>query len=81
MLINRVIPVYPILANRPTFSFTVHLLGEVGTEDHPILQLERPSLLILAALDAVRQWFYTPTGSTGAVGSDGSQHRFLRADR
>jgi len=62
-LINKVIPIYPILARQARISGTVELLGVVGT-DGRIRSLQVVSghpLLIRAALDAVRQWVYTPT--------------------
>jgi protein TonB len=62
-LINRVIPVYPLLAKQARVAGTVKLIGIVG-RDGRVQQLQVISghpLLIQAALDAVRQWLYHPT--------------------
>ncbi|MEQ1946454.1 MAG: TonB family protein [Bryobacteraceae bacterium] len=62
-LIHRVVPVYPISAKLARVSGTVRLIGVVS-EEGIIQQLQVISgnpLLIQAALDAVRQWVYSPT--------------------
>jgi protein TonB len=62
-LIKKVLPVYPRIAVTARISGTVRLLGVVG-KDGTIQQLQvldGPPLLRAAALDAVRQWVYSPT--------------------
>jgi len=63
LLIHRVDPVYPKLAQFARVSGTVELNGIVSTDGH-IKELRVASgnpLLVPAALDAVRQWIYRPT--------------------
>jgi protein TonB len=63
LLIHRVDPVYPKLAQQIRVSGTVELNGIVGADGH-IRELHAASghpLLVPAALDAVRQWVYRPT--------------------
>jgi protein TonB len=62
-LLRRVLPVYPIAAKIARVSGTVHLLGVVSKEG-TIQQLQVISgnpLLIQAAMEAVKQWVYSPT--------------------
>jgi protein TonB len=62
-LIRKVVPAYPPLAKQARVSGTVHLIGVIA-KDGSIQQLQvlsGHSLLIAAALDAVRQWLYKPT--------------------
>ncbi|MEQ1885686.1 MAG: energy transducer TonB [Bryobacteraceae bacterium] len=62
-LIHRVVPVYPLPAKVARVSGTVRLMGIVSTEG-TIQQLQLISgnpLLVQAAMDAVRQWVYSPT--------------------
>jgi protein TonB len=66
-LIKQVIPTYPQLAIRMRVSGTVRLLGIIG-KDGKVQSLQLLSgnpLLIRAALDAVRQWVYSPTVLSG----------------
>src|SRR5216684_3357529 len=61
-LINRVQPVYPPLARQTRISGAVRLHAIIG-KDGNVLQLEVLSghpLLVQSALDAVRQWKYSP---------------------
>jgi len=63
LLVHRVDPVYPKIAQIARVSGTVELNGIVGTDGH-IKELRVASgnpLLAPAALDAVRQWVYRPT--------------------
>jgi len=58
-----VIPIYPKFAIIARVSGTVHLVGTIG-KDGMIEQVQivnGPSLLVQAAVDAVRQWVYRPT--------------------
>src|SRR5665213_2320667 len=62
-LLRKVIPVYPKFAIIARVSGTVHLIGTIG-KDGMIEQVQvvsGPSLLVEAAVDAVRQWVYRPT--------------------
>ena len=62
-LIHRVVPAYPIAAKLARVSGTVRLLGVVSREGM-IEQLQVVSgnpLLVQAAMDAVKQWIYSPT--------------------
>jgi protein TonB len=62
-LIRKVVPTYPRLAIVARVSGTVHLIATIGT-DGTVRQLQvasGPSLLVQAALEAVRQWVYRPT--------------------
>jgi periplasmic protein TonB len=62
-LINRVIPIYPPLAQSAHISGVVHLIGIIS-KDGTIRNLQIISghpLLTKAALDAVSQWMYKPT--------------------
>ncbi len=61
--INRVIPVYPRIAVAARISGTVTLSAIIGV-DGRIRELHAVSghpVLVPAALDAVRQWTYSPT--------------------
>jgi periplasmic protein TonB len=62
-LLRKVVPVYPRLAITAHVSGTVHLLGTVGTDGaiRDLQVVSGPSLLVEAALEAVRQWVYSPT--------------------
>ncbi len=63
MLIRRVEPVYPILAQRIRLSGTVELRAIIS-KDGSVINLEVMSghpMLVQAAVDAVRQWHYRPT--------------------
>lgn len=62
-LLHRVQPLYPELARRGRIEGVVQLHGII-TRDGRIAQLRVLSghpLLVTAALDAVRQWVYSPT--------------------
>ena len=62
-LIHRVMPTYPPLARQARISGVVKLQGIIG-KDGRIRELQLLSghpLLAQAALDAVRQWVYSPT--------------------
>jgi protein TonB len=62
-IIKRVIPEYPPLARQMRVSGTVKLMGIISTEGtvRDLKVVEGHPLLVRAALDAVRQWLYTPT--------------------
>jgi periplasmic protein TonB len=63
LLIRRVEPVYPILAQRIHLSGTVELRAIIS-KDGSVINLEVMSghpMLAQAAVDAVRQWRYRPT--------------------
>lgn len=62
-LIRKVVPVYPRLAISGRISGTVRLIGTVGKDGNvqQIQVVSGPPLLVQAALDAVRQWIYSPT--------------------
>ena len=66
-LIRKVIPVYPRLAIAAHISGTVRLIGVVARDGtvQQIRVVSGPSLLVEAALDAVRQWVYRPTMLNG----------------
>ncbi len=67
-LIKRIVPVYPPIAKQARVSGTVHLEGIVA-KDGTIRNLHVLSghpLLVPAALEAVRQWVYSPTLLNGA---------------
>jgi protein TonB len=62
-LIRKVVPMYPRIAVTTRVSGTVKLRGVIA-KDGTVQQLEVLSghpLLTQAAVDAVRQWLYTPT--------------------
>ncbi len=66
-MIKRVMPIYPILAKQARISGSVRLEGIIA-KDGKIQHLRVISghpLLIPAALDAVRQWVYSPTQLNG----------------
>lgn len=68
LLVHRVDPVYPPIAQKMRISGTVELAGVIGT-DGRIRELRVTSghpFLAQAALDAVRQWVYQPTLLSGA---------------
>ena len=62
-MIKRVVPIYPPLAKQARVSGSVRLEGIIA-RDGTIRQLRVISghaLLVRAAMDAVRQWVYSPT--------------------
>ena len=62
-ILRKVEPVYPALARSAHVEGTVHLaiiIARDGTVQE-IHSLGGPALLIQAAMDAVKQWVYTPT--------------------
>jgi protein TonB len=66
-IIKRVIPLYPPLAKNARISGKVHLMGIIA-KDGTIQKLEvldGHPLLVLAALEAVKQWIYRPTHLNG----------------
>jgi protein TonB len=66
-VIHRVEPIYPQLAKISRIAGIVELEGVIGT-DGRIRELKVKSghpFLVKAALDAVRQWVYTPTTLNG----------------
>jgi protein TonB len=66
-LVKRVMPEYPALARQARISGTVRLLGVVG-RDGLVRELKIISghpLLIQSAVNAVRQWVYSPTYLNG----------------
>ena len=56
-------PVYPVLAKDARVGGTVQLDATIGEDGHieNLKVLSGPPLLINAALDAVKQWTYSPT--------------------
>ena len=63
MLINRVVPDYPKIAQAAHVSGTI-VLHAIIAKDGSVQELtyvSGPPLLIKAAIDAVRQWRYKPT--------------------
>jgi periplasmic protein TonB len=58
-----VIPIYPKFAIIARVSGTVHLIGTIGKDGRieQVKVVSGPSLLVQAAVDAVRQWVYRPT--------------------
>ncbi|HEV3330400.1 MAG TPA: TonB family protein [Bryobacteraceae bacterium] len=65
--LHRVDPAYPAIARAARISGTVELTGVIAT-DGRIRELRVVSgnpFLAQAALDAVRQWIYEPTGLNG----------------
>ncbi len=68
-MIKRVVPIYPPLAKQARVSGSVRLEGIIA-KDGTIQQLRVISghaLLVKAAIDAVRQWVYSPTLLNGEV--------------
>ena len=66
-LVHKVVPAYPRLAIATRVSGTVKLVGVIA-KDGSVQQLQVLSghpLLTQAALEAVRQWIYTPTMLNG----------------
>lgn len=66
-IVERVEPVYPVLARQTRIQGTVRLHAIIGT-DGRVEELEVVSghpLLIQSALDAVRKWRYAPTVLNG----------------
>jgi len=67
MVKHRVNPVYPALAKSARVSGVVHLAAVIA-KDGTIQELHSlggPTLLIQAAMDAVKQWVYQPTMLNG----------------
>jgi protein TonB len=66
-LIKRVIPPYPALARQTRTSGTVKLLAIIGKDGaiRTLDVIEGHPLLRQAAVDAVRQWVYSPTILSG----------------
>jgi protein TonB len=66
-LVKQVIPEYPQLAVRMRASGVVHLLGIIGRDGkiQNLRVLSGHPLLTQAALEAVRQWVYSPTVLSG----------------
>lgn len=66
-LLKRVLPKYPRLASQTRTSGTVRLLAIIGTDGRirKLDVLEGHPLLTQAAVDAVRQWVYSPTIVSG----------------
>ena len=67
MLLHRVEPTYPIIAQRARIEGTVELRAIIS-KDGEIEGLQRISghpLLVTAAMDAVRQWRYRPYALNG----------------
>jgi protein TonB len=62
-LLRKVIPIYPKFAIIARVSGTVHLIGTIGKDGRieQVKVVSGPSLLVQAAVDAVRQWVYRPT--------------------
>ncbi len=66
-IIRRVLPIYPQLAKQARISGRVELAGSIG-KDGKVANLQVVSghpMLVLAALEAVRQWTYRPTFLNG----------------
>lgn len=63
LLINKVIPVYPILARNARVQGTVVFKAVISTGGliQSLNFVSGPPLLVRAATDAVRQWRYRPT--------------------
>jgi len=66
-LIRRVLPEYPPMARNMRISGKVHLMCVVGTDGtvRDLRLVDGHPLLAQAALNAVRQWVYTPTKLNG----------------
>lgn len=62
-LVSRVVPQYPDIARRARISGTVRLLAVIGKDGRVqnLRVLEGHPMLRQAALNAVKQWVYTPT--------------------
>src|SRR5581483_8330569 len=63
LLTNRVVPEYPVIARNAHISGTI-VLHAIIAKDGSVQELtyvSGPPLLIIAAIDAVRQWRYKPT--------------------
>ncbi len=67
-LLSHIDPVYPPLARQARIEGVVQLALTIGTDGRPKdLQVVRGHpLLIMAAIEAVRQWVYAPTLLNGA---------------
>jgi len=71
-MVSRVEPVYPPLAQQARIQGVVKLMGTIGTDGH-ITHMEVISghpLLVPAALEAVKQWVYTPIPTAGSTEID-----------
>jgi protein TonB len=66
-LIKQVLPVYPRIASQARIDGVVKLLAIIGTDGtiRKVDVMEGHPLLRQAALDAVRQWVYSPTYLSG----------------
>jgi protein TonB len=66
-ILNRVMPVYPILAKSMRISGKVHLVGVISRTGviEKLDVLDGHPLLVRAALEAVKQWVYQPTTLNG----------------
>jgi protein TonB len=66
-LLTQVVPTYPALALRMRVSGAVHLLGIIAKDGRirDLRVLDGHPMLRQAALEAVRQWVYSPTVLTG----------------
>jgi protein TonB len=66
-LVTRVDPVYPALARRQRLTGTVSLSVTIGANGkiNSVTPLSGPELLRLAAMDAVKQWVYSPMTLNG----------------
>jgi protein TonB len=62
-IIKRVVPSYPLLAKQARVSGTVRLQATLSKDGRieNLRVIDGPPLLRQAALDAVRQWIYSPT--------------------
>jgi protein TonB len=63
MLLNRVLPVYPMTAKIARISGTVELHAVIAKDGtvRELTYVSGPALLMKAAMDAVSQWRYRPT--------------------
>lgn len=68
-ILHRVQPVYPALARAVRVEGVVRLLGVLNREGRieSLQVLSGHPLLVQAALEAVRQWIYSPTYLNGAA--------------
>jgi periplasmic protein TonB len=66
-LVTRVLPQYPALARQMRISGAVRLLAIVGKDGHvqSLRVIEGHPMLREAALNAVKQWVYSPTYLSG----------------
>lgn len=61
--LSHIEPVYPAQAAQKRMGGTVHLRATIGKDGavESVRSISGPTLLIPAAIDAVRQWKYEPT--------------------